>query len=321
MVDQEVAEATKGNSSFSEEVPGLQLAVDSHSLGEAKTCARKYFLGTVLGWQPNEQSVHLTFGLLMHASRERYDHAKAAGEEHDEALDKAVDYALKATWNKELNRPWSSGHRTKNRFTLLLALVWWLDQFREDPLVTVLKADGKPMVELSFRFDSSFRTKQGHPVLFCGHIDRVAKLNEDPYVIDLKTTERLLTPKWFQQFTPHNQFSMYSLAGRVAMQVPVKGVIVDGLQIGVDFAKSERKHIVRDTSTLEEWHRDAGYWVSQMEQWALSGDWPMNDKSCDMWGGCPFREVCSRSPGARHGWLKANFKQRQWDPLQKRGDI
>lgn len=311
-----------GNTSFSAQNPGNQIAVDSTSLGEAKVCGRKYFYSIIEGWQPREQSVHLTFGLLMHGARERYDHARSAGQAHDDALDSVLDWALKVTWNRELNRPWISDHKIKNRMTLIRTLVWYLDQFgASDAMQTLQLANGKPAVELSFSFDSGYSTRQGEPIIFCGHMDRIATLNDTPYIIDLKTTLRTLSQSWFAGFTPYNQFSMYLLAGRVAFHVPVKSLIVDGIQVAQGFSRFERGIVPRDDSTIDEWHHDAGYWLGQMQDWATAQDWPMNDKACDMYGGCPFRPVCSRPPVARQAKLQADYKKRIWDPLQRRGDI
>jgi hypothetical protein len=329
-----LAKATAANGSFSKQTPGLQVAIDSTSLGEAKQCLRKYYYSIVLGYQPRTESVHLTFGLLLHGSREHYDHARSAGHDHDESLRRALSWALCQTWNKELSRPWASDHRTKNRLTLIRSIVWYFDQFGEnDPLVTVQLTNGKPAVELSFRFDLGHQTRTGERYLYCGHLDRLVTMGGDHYVVDLKTTEHALDPSWFGKFTPGGQFSGYVYAGRVCFQTPTKGLIVDGLQVGAGFTRCTRGLVPRDDAMLAEWHRDTGRWLRVMEEAAQEGllaeeagedpvqGWPMNDKACDMYGGCQFRPVCSRTPSARHQWLEADYKRRVWDPTVRRGDI
>ena len=142
---------TSANTSFSRLLPGLQLAVDSTSLDEFKTCPRKYYYSIVLGYEPLATSFHLTFGLLYHGALERYDHKKSEGLSHDDAVDFAIDWLLRSTWNTELSRPWTSGDANKNRYTLLRTVVDYLDKFgREDVLETIQLANGKPAVELSF---------------------------------------------------------------------------------------------------------------------------------------------------------------------------
>lgn len=313
---------TSGNSSFSKLVPGLQLAVDSTSLGEFKTCPRKYQLGIVEGWQPRDESVHLTFGLLLHQARENYEHQRLAGQDHEDALDFALDSALRATWNSKLQRPWASGHPAKNRQTLVQTLVWYLDALAQnDTLETVVLANGKPAVELSFRFDSGLRTADGEAILFCGHLDRIAKLGNLFYIPDIKTSLYEPNAKWAKQFTPGNQFSMYTLAGMVAFDYEIEGVIADGVQIGVTFSRFQRHLIPRPKAVIDEWLHDAGLYIKQMEEYAKAGYWPMDDKACSMYGGCPFQGVCAKEPARRAAHLKAEFVKRVWDPLQVRGEI
>lgn len=320
---------TSANSSFSRELPGLQLAVDSTSLGLFKVCPRKYYYAVVLGWQPLALSVHLTFGLLMHGARERYDHAKAAGLGHNDALDAALAWGLCETWVKELGRPWASGDDYKNRVTFLRTLVWYLDEYGENDLLeTVILSDGKPAVERSFRFDSGFcSSATGEPWLLCGHLDRIATLNGTAYIVDLKTSKHQLNAGFFKGFNPDNQMSMYSLAGRVAFHQPVEGLIIDGVQVAINFSRFERGLVTRDSASLDEWHRDTGRWLRRMEQAAVDEEWEANDKACHIYsrgdgtGGCEFREICSRSPQTRETWLRAGFSKRVWDPLVTRGDV
>lgn len=314
---------TSDNTSFSPQFPGLQLAIDSTSLGEFKTCPRKYYYSIILGWQQKETSVHLTFGILMHGSVERYHHAKARGLKHEASLQESVKWLLGETWNKILSRPSLMGDTYKNRLTLLRTVVWYLDQYGDnDALETVVLANGKPAVELSFSFDSGYRSSlTGEPVVFCGHLDRLARLNGDVYIPDLKTTKSELSPWFWQQFNPNNQFGMYTLAGQVVWNQPVKGLIVDGAQVLANSSRFARHMISMDAASIQEWHREAIWNVRLMEGCASVGFWPRNDKSCGNYGGCAFIPICSRSPGGRDAWLPVEYKKRTWDPLLRRGDV
>lgn len=318
------------NTSFSQRLPGLQIAVDSTSLGAFKRCPRYYYYSIICGWRPREENVHFTFGLGIHAARERYDHLRASGAEHDEALRDVVKDLLVETWDSELKRPKFTGDSYKNRHTLLRTVIWYLDAAgREDALQTVLLANGKPAVELSFRFDSGYVAGTGEPFLLCGHIDRLVTLNDVPYVSDIKTTKSELSDFWFKQFTPSNQFSIYLNAGQIVWKVPVQGLIVDGVRVLVGSSEFKRRLIRRDAPSLEEWLQDTGLWLRRMEECAEEGSWPMNETSCGHYasyadggrGGCEFRETCSRSPKQRETWLVKDFAQRVWDPLQVRGDV
>ena len=309
------------NSSFSEIQPNLQLAWDSTSLGALKECPMKYYYSIVEGYVPRAQSVHLTFGLHYHGALERYDHAKAQGLDHEAATAAAVRYALEVTWNYQLNRPWISDDRNKNRFTLVRTVVWYLEEFKDDPLETVILASGKPAVELSFRFETSYSSFENEKFWLCGHLDRVATLNGDAYIADRKTTGHTINQDFFAKFTPDNQFSTYSLGGKIAYSLPLHGLIVDGVQIAVNFSRFERGIVERKQDTLEEWYKDLGMWLEQAETYARRGHWPHNDKACHHFNGCPYREVCKHSPSVRNEWLERLYVRRIWDPLQIRGDI
>jgi ATP-dependent exoDNAse (exonuclease V) beta subunit len=307
------------NTSFSALLPGMQLAVDSTSLGEFKTCPRKYYYSILRGLQPRGGSVHLTFGIWMHSARELYEKKKVEGVAHDLALDSVLDWALRETWNETLGRPWISGHDLKTRQTLIQSIVWYLDALgRDDSFETLVLKNGKPAIELSFKFDLGLRTRNDEPILLCGHIDRIATLNEVPYILDIKTSTYAPDARWAKQFTPGNQFSIYTLAGRTAFGVQVRDLIVDGVQVGVGFSRFGRHLIPRDDETLAEWLDDASMNIAHMEEYAAAQYWPQNDTSCQKFGGCPFIDLCARKPAAREKWLGGEFEKRVWDPLRSR---
>ena len=308
------------NSSFSSKLPRLQLGIDSTSLGEFKTCPRKYQLSIVLGYQPKAESVHLVFGILLHQAREQYDQLRMQAFSHDEALDKVFDTALRATWNPKLNRPWISDHKLKNRLTLLRTIVWYLDALaNNDPIETVKLPNGKAAVELSFRFASGYQSKlTGEDFILCGHLDRLGKFNDQYYIPDIKTTGSTISQNFFDGFTPDNQFSLYTLASKTVFHFPVKGMIVDAVQVAGGFSRFQRQVIPRSDSQVDEWYGELKYWFGQLELCAETNIWPMNDKSCGQYGGCKFRGICSKPPAARQLWLDKDFERRVWDPLVSR---
>lgn len=310
------------NSSFSTELPSLQLAWDSTSLGALKECPRKYQLSIIQGWVPRATSVHLTFGLHFHAALERYDHAKCDGKSHDEAQRIAVRYAMEATWDQKIGRPWISDDPNKNRFTLVRSVSWYLEQFADDPLETIVLANGRPAVELSFRMETSIQTRSvDERFMLCGHLDRLALFNGEPFIVDRKTTKTTISQDFFSKFSPDNQFSTYATGTKVVYALPVKGLIVDAAQVAVTFTRFQRGIVNRSESQLEEWYKDLHWWLMQAEAYATQEYWPMNDKSCGNYGGCPYRDICSKSPSTRDEWLRAKYDKRIWDPLQVRGDI
>ncbi len=305
--------------SFSTEIPELQIAWDSTSIGALKWCPRYYYYNIVCGRVPREESVHLTFGILYHEALETYDKAKALGASHTVAQRAAVRNALTKSWNSAKQRPWISDHKQKNRETLIRTVVWYLEQFAEDPLETVILANGKPAVELSFRLEIDRKSSlTGEPNMLCGHIDRLVKdfrASDSSRILDHKTTTSFLAPDFFEKYSPDNQFSCYSYSGQIVFSMPILGVIASVAQVGVNFSRFQRGFVPRTKDQLAEWRQDLDYWLSTAEYFAREGYWPQNDKACGMFGGCPYRKVCGKSAASRKDWLEAGFSTRFWDPL------
>lgn len=318
------------NSAFSSKLPTLQLAWDSTSLGDFKKCARYYQLRMVDGWSSKTRSVDLDFGIWLHSARERYYHARAAAASHEQALDAALQYVLCATWDQQLDRPWK-GDSAKNRFTLVQCLIDYCDKWEHDPLCTVILASGKPAVEVSFRFGLGFgpttaynvHTDEGGELeeefSLCGHLDRIVEFQGRSWGSDLKSTRNSLDSFYFAQFSPDNQMSCYSLAGRVVLKSKLAGMIIDACQVlATQPPRFARALVERTEAQLAEFARGLHYYLRLAEKCARDNFWPMNEKACFR---CEFRGICDKAPSVREQWLKADFVKRVWDPLKARGDI
>lgn len=310
------------NKSFSTALPTLQFAWDSTSIRALKECPRKYYYSIIEGWVPRVRSSHLSFGLFYHSALEEYDRAKAEGADHDQSTIRAVRRALIDSWNKELQRPWMTDVPEKNRESLVRTVVWYLEQFKNDSLQTIILANGAPAVELSFRYNMMIKAPTGEEVLYCGHLDRVAKLQDDShYIVDRKTSKHDIGTSYFEKFSPDPQISGYDFAGKVIYNLPIKGVIIDAAQVLITLSRFRRGLIPRTESQRHEWYDTTEFWIKQAFMYAEANKWPMNDSACGMYGGCPFRPICGRAPEVREQWLRATFKKRVWDPLETRGDI
>lgn len=313
-----------GHSAFSKKVPLLQLALDSTSLGEFKTCPRKYYYRILRGKVPRQTSIDLTFGILLHKAMETYQRRRADAASHDDALDATVEYLLRATWDSAAERPLIIDDPVKNRVSLLRAVVWYLTAQHEaggDALKTVILSDGRPAVELPFEFDTGFETRDGEKFILCGHLDRLCELGGQLFDEDYKTTKYSLDAKFFAQFSPHNQMTIYTIAGKVAFRQPLTGVIINGFQIGAGFVRHLRSMIQYSDSQLREWLQGLGFWLRRLEECARRDEWPQNEMACSMYRGCDFRGICSKSPESREQWLDAEFATEFWNPLDKRGEI
>ena len=311
--------------------PGVQFAWDSTSLGLYKECPRKYYYAMICGWRRPGPSVHLDFGGLYHSALGWYDHKKAEGFDHETALHSTVTWLMLETWTHERDenglripgtgRPLDWGDETtKNRYTLVRSVIWYLEHFSMDPAKTLILENGKPAVELSFRFDA------GEGRLLCGHLDRVVEYNGAKFVMDRKTSGSTISSYYFDKYAPDNQMSLYTLAGQMILQSPVAGVVIDAVQIAVNFSRFERGMTYRSAEQLEEWLHDFHVWADRANmdgEGAFQHEAPeeqeryfiQNDKSCHVYGGCQFRDICSSSPRVRQTFLESNYERREWNPL------
>lgn len=299
----------------------IQHAWDSTSLGWLKECPRKYQYHMLEGFIGQGESIHLEYGILYHGALEQFDILRTGGADHDKALETVIRTVLELTWRD--GRPWraakdlSTDDKTslKCRENLIRTIVWYADKFRDDPAKTMLHSvSGRPMVELHFQFEIGF--DYGHtPYSLCGYLDRVVTFQDQPFVMDRKSTTSTLGSYYFDQYEPDNQMSAYTIASQIAFHTPVKGVIIDAAQIAVGFSRFVRHFIFKTPGQIDEWLADLKIWLRQAETYAEANYWPQNDKSCHKYGGCVFRSICSKSPSVRDRFLESSFDRREWNPL------
>lgn len=293
---------------------GLQFAWDSTSLKRAATCLRLYQYESIEGWQSPFKSVHLWFGGHYATALEHYYVHRAAGKDREEAIRLIVREALENTWDKEKAAPMRFDSAEKTRETLIRTIVWYFEQFVDDNFSTYITSEGIPAVEHSFRLPVD------NDLIFCGHIDRLAVDPMDElFVHDQKTTKSALSPQYFRNFDLDIQMSIYTFAGKMIYNVPVKGVIVDAAQVLVGSTRYDRSPTLRTDGHLNEWYDETMKTIEVARNAQKENFFPRNTNACGNFGGCPFRHVCSRSPSLREPFLKADFvKGKIWNPLEQR---
>jgi hypothetical protein len=287
-----------GTSPFNED--GAQFAWDSTSLKLAETCLRKYQYKMMDGWQPERKSAHLLFGGEYASALEGYHKAIAEGVDREQAIRDIVHEALINTWEYEYDEnddpipgsgtPWNSEHNLKTRGNLIRSIVWYFEQFRDDPCTTIITSTGAAAVEHSFKLPVD------NGIIFSGHLDRLVEYSHAIYVQDQKSTGTTISSRYFDSYSPDSQMSLYTFAGKAIFNVPVKGVMIDAVQVAVGFSRYERGFTFRSEDQLEEWYEVAMHTIGRAQQAARDNYFPMNPSSCGNFGGCEFRHICSRSP-------------------------
>jgi PD-(D/E)XK nuclease superfamily len=308
------------NSSFSVTNPDLQIAWDSTSYGALDKCAQYYEYAIVRGYTlAFGTNDHIKFGWLLHAACEQYDREIVTGISHEDALQGALALALVESFDFERGRPWISNVPEKTLSTLLRTLVWYLDKFKDDPLETIILANGKPAVEHSFSFGIGFDSYTGEEYQLCGHIDKIAEMNLGNWIVDKKTTKYELDTYFFGQFLPDNQVSIYEIAGEVSLSIPIEGFIIDGIRVLVESSRFRRQPLPSSPGLREEFLEDFKIKIRENETYVKNKKWPKNRKACGFGKNqCQFRRICSSDPSVRQELLDGMFTKRTWDPLQPR---
>lgn len=291
-------------SPYSDSIPELQTAWDSTSLRALLTCPRKYQLQILEGWKTQRMAVDLEFGIHYHKALEIFDEETLQG--NPEAGIEALRYVLKCGFDADV--------KDKNRFTLARSVVWYCERYKDPPVRPIFIED-EPAVELSFRYVLDMETPGREPYILCGHFDGIVEDGINYYVRERKTTRKALNDYYWETFSPDIQVSMYALAGKIALPIETRRVMLDAVQTAVNFSDFGMLPIPRSAPYLDEFLTELKVWIKQAEAWAVSKFWPKNEASCRM---CEFKQICSLDPAVQHNFLKGQFVQQPWNPLKVR---
>lgn len=287
----------------------VQTTWDSTSLSLLDECPRKYYYRMVLGLAPAGLALDIAFGQAYHTALETFDKTPGTREAR-------IHAALRAGLLRfHADGGYASTSTAKNPITLARTIVWYYETFIEDTFTTI-EVDGKPAVELTFKFHLS--TIAGHDIFMSGHLDRLASSASGDFVLDRKTTKSSFSDYYWSQFANDIQMTMYTVAGRVCFATPVVGVIVDAARIGVTFSEYMRHSAYRHSASLDEFLADMQELIASAVKYAEAETWPMRRTSCSKYGGCPYLKVCSRPASVRPLYLASDFIPHHWDPTESR---
>jgi hypothetical protein len=215
---------------------------------------------------------------------------------------------------------WLPGKKAKCRYTLVRAVIWyWEEQPEkmEDGVAPYRFADGTDAVELSFQVPLGVTAYTGEEYILCGHMDGLATFGPETFTRERKTTGSALSRRYFDGFSPNIQIDVYDLVGQLLYsKLNLKGVLLEACSTTVGGAKFGTKPLYRGAGVREEFYRElTEYWIPRLEEFAKSGEYPKSREKC---GWCDFNGICSKEPGARETWLKADFEKSHWNPLEVR---
>ncbi len=137
------------------------------------------------------------------------------------------------------------------------------------------------------------------------------------FVTDNKTTGSFIGPSCWAQYSPNIQVDIYDMVGNILYpDLRIRGVAIEATQL---FATGGARFAIhpfyRTEGQREETLSEIGYYLKQAERYAADNYWPMNRTNCKI---CSFNSVCSKDPGMRERYLRSNFVQKHWNPLEER---
>lgn len=297
------------NSSFKD---GIQFAWDATSISLFKTCPRKYYYTVILGYVLRVTPPPLAFGIHLHTLFQEWYKLILRVDKHT-ALLRIVKLA------GLLGETLPSGDTARSKESLVRTIVWYLDHFWDDKVKTIILPNDQPAVEHHFKLQ--IMEHLGILVYICGHIDRLVSWDRHVWACDYKSTKYALNPQFFAKFKLSTQIPLYVTATHITqseLSPTAHGAIIDGIQLGVNFTRFARMPISFSLEEIDEYILSLQYWIKQAMNACLENVFPPNEESCDKYGGCVFREICSKPPARREAFLKGHFTTQLWDPLRRR---
>ena len=195
----------------------------------------------------------------------------------------------------------------------------YVNFYPNDRWVPLLDDKGLPLIEVPFSKliyqspDAVMDKGEGIQVILIGKIDIILAPMPpeelEPIVVDHKSYDRFWT---FSSLS--NQYRAYSSATGLKRV----GRNTFGFQKEGNVNKFKRDLHSFTQTELDEWTQWAIFKVLDTDMHNEMGTYPPNFTSCDKFGGCRFRKVCSNPPEHRESVINMNFMEGQYVDIYKK---
>jgi hypothetical protein len=172
------------------------------------------------------------------------------------------------------------------------------------------QADGWQPIEVEAVFSKHLYESDELILIMEGKIDLLTDSRAGRTIVDSKSADRRKDPEFLS-----NQFIAYAWA------LDAPSVIVD--KIGFQKTLKAKDRFQRHTLSYpraikEEWKEWAIWWGLQIVYAIKNGIYPPNFTSCDKYGGCIYKPICSTTPDAREWKAATLFRAGEpWSPHGK----
>lgn len=278
-------------------------------------CPRKFLLSHVLRWsrEGGEKSIHLVAGAAYAKGLEIARLAYTQGVSPEECLERGVQALIEEYGDAECPETES---KTLDR--MVGALEFYFSQYPlEDDPARISIISGVPAVEWRFALPLPFKNPDtGEPLIYAGRTDMICEFAGARYAEDDKTTKSL-GPKWGNQWDLRSQFTGYAWAGQ-ELDLGLQGTLVRGVSILKTKYESAQAIVNSPPWKINEWIEHRDHLIESALAYYRSGYWePALDMTCEEYGGCSFKSICTIPPDRRINWLRTNFGEGTWSPLNK----
>lgn len=293
--------------------PEFPSHIDSTMLSCFRACPQKFHREFILGLRPAHVSIHLHAGGAFASAVEA---VRAGVYNQGLTLDDALLAAFQVFHIYWRDYSWFAGEN-KSFFNTWRGVDSYFERF--DPTsdhIHPYKTRAGGTFEFTFAIPLPIaHPVTGLPILFAGRIDLLGEYAGSPVVVDEKTTV-YLGSSYASKFKLRGQFLGYCWAAQQA-GIPVTTAVVRAT--GLKKTEIDHLEIIQPYTQelITRWHSQMLSTVGLMVSAWDTARWAYNfGDSCEAYGGCPFADLCSRSPSTESTWY-TDYDVRRWNPLSR----
>lgn len=296
--------------------PDAPGAFDNSILSTFQRCPRKAFYTYYLDRAAKGKSYSIQFGVAYHRFREILEKAYLRWvADSDTEISEVEDELFAVAWSAALQA--EDGFEdppVENRKSYLNT-----ERLRtscEDAFENWKREKSGGDIEVLFP-ERAFELELPNGELYIGKMDQVILWNDDVWVRDFKTTSRM-GRTYADNFDPNNQFTGYVWAAQQLSGRKVQGVMVETLYNNKSNVAVFKQFLTtRTPGEIEEWVEETMYEIETARRYEEDGIFPKRTTACSDYGGCFFRDACSKSNWrSRERWLESHTIESHWDPRE-----
>lgn len=290
--------------------------LDSTKINCFLECPRQFLFSYVFGWRSDRPNNHLVFGQAWHEAMEYL-----LLNDYSEASIAAAYDAFEVCYRESFPPETDELFKPKTPTNALKALLAYCEHYKID------KLNFKP---LHTEIAGSIAISGERSIIF--RMDSICESLTDGTLFSLehKTKGSSFNRQWVDQWALSFQVGTYShVLNCLAVDRPVKGVIINGVAFAQRETKFQRVPVYRSPEHMQNWLFHANHYCDSIEReynYLLDAinqpenvlvAFPMNPQSCTKYFGCLFYDFCSawNNPLEHAESPPLGFKFDHWNPL------